>query len=107
MKVRTFILAASLLLMVAAASRAARRPLGDIVFPGNAGFASARFPHWIHRMQYKCYACHDGIFQMKAGADPITMDAILEGKFCGVCHDGKRAFPVAFYTCDRCHQEGK
>lgn len=81
--------------------------VGDIVFPRKAGpddIPPAVFPHWIHRIQFKCYVCHDAIFHMKAGADPVTMEAIQSGKFCGVCHNGKRAFAVGFDTCIRCHR---
>lgn len=64
------------------------------------------FPHWIHRMQFKCGACHDELFKMKAGAaDAITMDSFLERKACGACHDGKKAFESNFDTCPRCHRE--
>ena len=64
------------------------------------------FPHWIHRMQYKCGACHDELFKMKAGAaDHITMDSFLEGKACGACHDGKKAFESNFDSCPRCHRQ--
>lgn len=83
--------------------------IGNIVFQRKATGADeippAMFPHWVHRMNFKCYVCHDAIFQMKAGADAITMDAVREGKFCGVCHNGKIAFPVGFDTCDRCHHQ--
>ena len=82
---------------------------GDIVFQrkgGEAGEAPpALFPHWVHRLRFKCYVCHDAIFQMKVGVNPVTMDAIREGKFCGTCHDGKTAFTVSFETCGRCHRE--
>lgn len=85
---------------------------GDVTFERRATTASADevpvavFPHWIHRMQYKCPACHDALFKMKAGAgEPITMDAIREGRFCGVCHNGKRAFESSFDTCARCHRQ--
>jgi c(7)-type cytochrome triheme protein len=79
---------------------------GDVVFPrqvGPGGTPPAVFPHWFHRIRYKCYACHPQIFQMKAGADAITMDAITQGKFCGTCHNGKIAWGVGFDTCNRCH----
>jgi c(7)-type cytochrome triheme protein len=65
----------------------------------------ARFPHWVHRIRYKCYACHPTPFPMKAGATDVTMDAIREGKFCGRCHNGKIAWEVSFDTCSRCHVE--
>lgn len=79
---------------------------GDIVFKRKEearGTAPAVFPHWIHRIRYKCYACHPALFEMKAGANPITMDAIRAGKSCGSCHDGKTAWGVGFDTCNRCH----
>lgn len=79
---------------------------GDIVFKregGEGGTSPAVFPHWIHRIRYKCYACHPALFGMKAGANKISMGAIQEGKFCGACHDGKAAWGVTFETCNRCH----
>jgi len=84
--------------------------LGDIPFTRAAGslggeYPAAIFPHWVHRMQFACYVCHEDIFQMKAGANTITMDAIQQGKFCGACHNGKIAFSVVFETCQRCHRQ--
>lgn len=83
--------------------------LGDIGFQRKEGLAGeippALFPHWLHRIRYKCYVCHDAIFQMKVGANPVTMDAIRNGKFCGTCHNGEIAFAVAFETCSRCHRK--
>lgn len=79
---------------------------GDVVFKrkgGEGGTPAATFPHWIHRIRYKCYACHDSLFKMKQGEDDVTMDAIGEGKFCGACHNGKTAWSVSFETCNRCH----
>ena len=79
---------------------------GDVLFKrqgGEGGFPSAVFPHWIHRIRYKCYVCHPAITEMKAGANPITMDAIAAGKYCGACHNGKIAWAVTFETCNRCH----
>jgi len=82
--------------------------LGDITIPRKGPpptdvMPQAVFPHWKHRTRYKCYACHDQLFQMKAGADNITMDALSSGKFCAVCHNGKIAFAVGFDTCELCH----
>ena len=65
----------------------------------------AVFPHAIHRIAYKCAACHDDLFPMKAGASKITMDAIQDGKSCGTCHNGVLAFESSFATCPRCHRE--
>ncbi len=83
--------------------------VGDIAFarktPGSDDVPVATFPHYVHRMQFKCYVCHEDIFAMKAGANAITMDAIQDGKYCGVCHNGKTAFQATFNTCPRCHRE--
>jgi c(7)-type cytochrome triheme protein len=83
--------------------------LGDIAFERPSGAANdierAIFPHWIHRMQYKCAACHDDLFKMKAGANPVTMDEMAQGHWCGACHNGKTAFGSTFDTCQRCHRQ--
>jgi len=79
---------------------------GDIVFQREArqgDVPPAVFPHWFHRIRFKCYACHPSIFQMKAGANAITMDEIRAEKFCGACHNGKIAWAASFEVCIRCH----
>ena len=79
---------------------------GDVVFKRESAEGEtppAVFPHWSHRIRYKCYVCHPGVFKMQANAEAITMDAIMNGKFCGVCHNGTIAWPVTFDTCNRCH----
>lgn len=82
---------------------------GDITFerraPGMDDVPPAIFPHWIHRMQYKCAACHDELFKMKAGSSAITMNGMQERRWCGACHDGKAAFESNFDTCSRCHRK--
>ncbi|MFQ5945797.1 MAG: cytochrome c3 family protein [Anaerolineae bacterium] len=107
MRLAVSVAAAALLLIILVGPGVA--VLGDIVFQRKGGGAGetppALFSHWLHRIRFKCYVCHDAIFQMKAGGNPVTMDAIREGKFCGTCHDGQTAFPVRFETCSRCHRE--
>lgn len=81
---------------------------GDVVYQrkaqaGMEDVPSAVFPHWIHRMQYKCSACHDEPFKMRAGGNEVTMEMIQSGKSCGLCHNGKAAFESNFDTCQRCH----
>jgi len=52
----------------------------------------------------KCADCHPGVFAMKKGSATLTMDAMGEGKTCGYCHDGKRAFGVTDGDkCMNCH----
>jgi c(7)-type cytochrome triheme protein len=59
------------------------------------------YPHKIHTQLLACTSCHTGIFQMQAGADPITMEKIFAGEYCGRCH-GKVAFDPTT-ACPRCH----
>ena len=61
----------------------------------------ATYPHKIHTTILACANCHTGIFQMEKGADPITMEKIFSGEYCGRCH-GKVAFDPAT-GCPRCH----
>lgn len=80
--------------------------LGDIVLDriaSRSNEAPVVFPHWKHRVRFKCYACHPDPFEMRAGANEITMDKLRAGQYCARCHDGSVAFPVAFETCRTCH----
>ncbi len=83
--------------------------LGDIEFQREGDETNeippAVFPHWKHRIHYRCYVCHSAIFQMKAGATKITMEEMLQGQTCGACHNGKRAWQVNFDTCPMCHKK--
>ena len=80
---------------------------GDVVMDRYAdtmaevGLAPVVFPHWTHRIQFKCKACHESIFPMQKGASDITMSAIIDGQYCGQCHNGKIAWDPLY--CDRCH----
>lgn len=58
------------------------------------------YPHAPHTYWLKCDTCHPQIFEMSAGANPMSMKEIVEGKWCGKCH-GKVAFPLT--DCNRCH----
>jgi c(7)-type cytochrome triheme protein len=66
------------------------------------------FSHEFHteKQGMKCAECHPKLFKMKAGGDTITMAAMKEGKFCGACHDGKKAFDAkAADNCAKCHKK--
>ena len=53
-----------------------------------------------------CSDCHNpGMFPaMKKGTVKITMNDLYAGKYCGRCHDGKKAFMIKD-NCTRCHRE--
>ena len=83
----------------AAASTLAPPTLGYVA----AELPPSQFPHWVHRIRYKCKTCHVQIFEPKAGANRVTMTDISNGEACGVCHDGVTAFAAGFNECQRCH----
>lgn len=68
-----------------------------------SSFPPSVFPHWIHRINYRCDACHDSLFEMKRGGTPVSMDLMREGKVCGACHNGVLAFGSDFQSCGKCH----
>jgi c(7)-type cytochrome triheme protein len=71
-------------------------------YASSVGMRPVVFPHWTHRIRVTCKVCHQDLgFKLMKGSNDITMSKIVEGKFCGACHNGEVAWP-AFY-CDRCH----
>ena len=67
------------------------------------GLPPAVFPHWVHRIRYRCKACHMELFEPRNGANRITMQQIAAGAACGRCHNGTAAFAATIGTCQRCH----
>jgi c(7)-type cytochrome triheme protein len=81
----------------------------NLTWPGGAG-GPVTFDGTVHAKRgLHCDACHTaGLFQTKKGADKMTMAAMKEGKFCGFCHNGKKAFAMSDNAnCKRCHQTKK
>lgn len=59
-----------------------------------------RFPHKIHTQWLTCNNCHEELFKSKAGVNKLSMNSILQGEQCGLCH-GSVAFPLT--QCQLCH----
>lgn len=72
----------------------------DIVMKNTQFMPWVKFPHLRHTKWLACSNCHPAIFEPREHANPITMNKVLRGEYCGVCHD-KVAF--ALFTCERCH----
>ena len=54
----------------------------------------------------KCKDCHPAIFPMKKATEPLKMADMNAGKFCGVCHNGKKAFSTSTTAdCEKCHKK--
>lgn len=78
---------------------------GDVVLNRLSGANDMRpviFPHWFHRIRFRCKVCHHELgFEMRAGANQITMGKIIDGQYCGMCHNGHVAWSAE--NCDLCH----
>ena len=78
---------------------------GDVVinnYSDAAGMRPVVFPHWFHRVRYACKVCHADLgFKFKAGGNEINMLKIIDGQYCGACHNGETAWPIE--NCNLCH----
>lgn len=83
----------------------ARAEYGDIVinnYSDASGMRPVVFPHWFHRIRYRCKVCHADLgFKFKAGGNEINMVKVIDGQFCGACHNGDVAWNVE--NCNLCH----
>jgi c(7)-type cytochrome triheme protein len=100
-------LCASLLALAALACAVpgARAEYGDVLLNRHSDRGGVRpvvFSHWFHRIRFRCKVCHHELgFEMRAGANDVRMSDIIEGKFCGMCHNGDIAWGAE--RCDLCH----
>lgn len=68
------------------------------------GMGRVAFSHEFHTAMFGCSDCHTAVFPMKKGLSKMKMDAMYQGKSCGSCHNGKKAF--SSMECARCHEQG-
>jgi len=78
---------------------------GDVVinnYSDDAGMRPVVFPHWFHRIRFRCKVCHADLgFKFEAGGNDIDMLKIIDGEYCGACHNGEVAWSVE--NCSFCH----
>jgi len=78
---------------------------GDVIinnYSDAAGMRPVIFPHWFHRIRFRCKVCHADLgFKFKAGGNDVNMLKIFDGEFCGACHNGQIAWGVE--NCVLCH----
>ena len=93
------------LVLWAQAPRPALAEYGDVVinnYSDAAGMRPVVFPHWFHRVRFRCKVCHADLgFQFKAGGNQINMLKIIDGQYCGSCHNGELAWSAE--NCNLCH----
>lgn len=84
---------------------------GDVVLnrlSEAADMAPVIFPHWFHRVRFRCKVCHSQSelgFEMRVGANPLNMQRLQEGEYCGACHNGDIAWGLE--NCELCHSGKK
>ena len=82
---------------------------GDVVLgdgAGKEGMPPVIFPHWFHRIRYTCNVCHGELaIRMRAGSTRIRMLDVIEGRYCGACHNDSVAWGPE--RCDLCHSARK
>jgi len=102
---KSLLLGVLLSLGLAGMSQPSQAEYADVVinnYADAAGMRPAVFPHWFHRIRFRCKVCHaDMGFKFKAGGNKITMAKIINGRFCGACHNGEVAWSVE--NCAMCH----
>ena len=63
----------------------ARAEYGDVVinnYSDAAGMRPVVFPHWFHRIRYRCKVCHVELgFRMRAGSNEVSMADIIDGRY--------------------------
>ena len=94
-----------ILFVVVTMTTAVRAEYGDVILNRLSEANDMRpvvFPHWFHRIRFRCKVCHHELgFEMRAGANEIDMGKIIDGQYCGMCHDGRVAWSVE--NCHLCH----
>ena len=103
--IRTFLALCGACMLSMVVTTPAQAEYGDVVINNYADAAGMRpvvFPHWFHRIRFRCKVCHADLgFKLKAGGNEITMAKIIEGQYCGACHNGEIAWSIE--NCDVCH----
>ncbi len=93
------------LLLLALMAAAATAEYGDVVLNHRSELEGVRpvvFPHWFHRIRFRCKVCHSELgFRMRAGSNQVLMKDIIDGRYCGMCHNNQVAWGPE--RCELCH----
>lgn len=100
---RIFIL--SLLLLILPGALFAERWIEDKVKMPTGDVGTVIFSHYLHleAVGKNCTACHNRLYNIEMDKNPaFTMSEMEQGKACGFCHNGQKAFSVKG-DCLTCH----
>jgi len=92
-------------LLLAGLPSVANAEYGDVIlnkYSDANDMAPVIYPQRFHRIRFQCKVCHSELgFKMKAGGNDVTMADIVDGQFCGMCHNGEIAWTTE--NCELCH----
>jgi c(7)-type cytochrome triheme protein len=71
-----------------------RSPAGPVLFSHDKH---------VRDQNLDCNQCHPTLYPTRGGSDPVTMSEMRDGKSCGACHNGKKAFRM-LGDCSKCHK---
>ncbi|MEW6001677.1 MAG: c(7)-type cytochrome triheme domain-containing protein [Nitrospirota bacterium] len=72
---------------------------GKVIFSGDTHSA---------KQGMKCTDCHPKPFAMKKGSFKMTKEGHGKAEYCGICHDGKKAFSQSTEAdCGKCHKKAE
>lgn len=79
---------------------------GDLSFEVKKGTGNVTFSHESHvsAAGLTCTDCHASLYGTKEKHKKATMAQMQQGKSCGACHNGKKAFDVKG-NCSNCHKK--
>jgi c(7)-type cytochrome triheme protein len=106
-RIRTIValIATICIIAIAGIGNNAEAEYGDVVmneYSDDAGMRPVVFPHWFHRVRFRCKVCHGDLgFEFKAGGNEVNMVKIIDGEYCGACHNGDVAWSIE--NCELCH----
>lgn len=82
-------------------------PSGKTVEFPDGSMGKVVFSGAIHAEKgLKCTDCHTKIFPMKKTTEELKMSDLNAGKYCGVCHNGEKAFATNKpANCSKCHKK--
>ena len=103
MKLRRLVLSVTLLLALPSVPLA--RWIVDQVVMKSPATGEVIFSHYAHleALGKNCPTCHNTIFNIVKDKNPaVTMAEMGQGKSCGACHNGTKAFNIK-ESCATCH----
>jgi c(7)-type cytochrome triheme protein len=100
MIVLTFVALPSVLYAIGMPGMGGMGTIVDKVYIQTQSVGKVLFTHSLHGTN--CGMCHPKIFKQKNNTNHVKMKAMEEGKSCGTCHNGQKAFSVTA-NCEKCH----